>query len=228
MCLPIVFNKVVALARVGVIIVLFALTFWGIKSVDTVAQVPITQPLANFPKAIDGWEFIGARTLSGTTVSILGVDDYIEYDYRSPDGIIINLYVSYFSAVGITGEYHSPKNCMPGSGWQVAEVKPRQLQPATQHSAPLVIQDMLMKKGGERQKVYYWFQNRGRIISSEYWEKIFLVWDAILKKRRDGTFVRLVVPVPEGEEKMIDQRAGEFAAEVIKTLRNFIPGENLV
>ncbi len=40
------------------------------------------------------------------------------------------------------------------------------------------VSEMLIRSGPNYQVVLYWYQNKGRIIASEYWEKIYLVLDA--------------------------------------------------
>ncbi|MBV5330534.1 MAG: EpsI family protein, partial [Chlorobium sp.] len=81
-----------------------------------------------------------------------------------------------------------------------------------------------IRNRNEYQVVMYWYQNRGRIISSEYWEKIYLVLDAILKKRRDGTFVRLMAPAPGGDIQQAEKVLEQFAAQIVTELDNFLPG----
>ncbi|PIE59078.1 MAG: EpsI family protein, partial [Desulfobulbus propionicus] len=81
--------------------------------------------------------------------------------------------------------------------------------------------------GGSFQVVFYWFQNRGRIIGSEYWEKIYLIWDALTKGRRDGAFVRIISMVDGDGISAAEQRVAAFAEMVIPELEQFLPGEFL-
>ena len=106
---------------------------------------------------------------------MLGVADYISYDYAAGNGGLVNLYISYFTSVGVTGRYHSPQNCLPGGGWNIASVEDIRLTRAPEPFRGGEIKKVVVQKGGEQQVVLYWFQNRGRIIASEYWEKIYLV-----------------------------------------------------
>jgi len=87
------------------------------------------------------------------------------------------------------------------------------------------IRKVVVQKGGEQQVVLYWFQNRGRIIASEYWEKIYLVQDAVFKQRRDGSFIRIIGQVPKGGDKeKFTQEMVDFAGRVIGIASDFIPG----
>jgi EpsI family protein len=139
----------------------------------------------------------------------------------------VNLYVGYYSSVGVGGGYHSPKNCLPGGGWGIDTVKTIQLQAGIEGKKQSIVTEMLIRKGDEYQIVLYWYQNRGRVITSEYWEKIYLVLDALFKGRRDGTFVRIMVPAKGAEIEDAERRAQKFAQQVMVALENHLPGSRL-
>lgn len=215
-------------SRIIIILALFVSTFVGTTIVGKVNEVPIKKPLISFPDQIGEWRRISQRELADNVITLLGVNDYIECNYQSADGLIVNLYVSYFTAVGVTGEYHSPRNCLPGGGWQIANVSPLPLHVVNQEGGQdVTVRSMMVQNGGESQRTLYWFQNRGRIIDSEYWEKFYLVWDAIFKQRRDGSFVRIMYPWHAGVAGQTDKKVEEFAARVIAILEEYIPGEKL-
>lgn len=214
--------------RLLIILALFLSTFVGISMVGKVHEVPIKKSLTSFPEQIGEWRRVSQRDLSEDVISLLGVNDYINYNYQLADDVVVNVYISYFSAVGVTGEYHSPRNCLPGGGWQIASVTPLPLKAMDQEGErDFVIQSMMVHNGAESQRTLYWYQNRGRIIASEYWEKFYLVWDAIFKQRRDGSFVRIMYPWHAGDSDGVDKKVEEFAASLIAILEEHIPGENI-
>jgi EpsI family protein len=205
--------------RIAVVLTLFVLTFTALQLSRTVRATPIKQPLSGFPAEIGDWKFARKSFFSAPVIDMLGVADYISYDYAEGDGRLLNLYISYFTAVGVTGGYHSPQNCLPGGGWNIAAVE----------DVPLArggkIKKVVVQKGGEQQVVLYWFQNRGRIIASEYWEKIYLVLDAVFKQRRDGSFIRIIGQVPKGgDREAFTAEMVEFASRTIELAAQFIPG----
>jgi len=205
--------------RIAVVIALFALTFAGLQFSQTVREVPIKQPLSGFPVEIGDWKFARKSFFSAPVIEMLGVADYISYDYAAGNGGWLNLYISYFTAVGVTGGYHSPQNCLPGGGWNIASVEDVALAMGGQ------IKKVLVQKGGEQQVVLYWFQNRGRIIASEYWEKIYLVLDAVFKQRRDGSFIRIIGQLPKGGDKdKFTQEMVDFANKTVELAAQYIPG----
>lgn len=213
--------------RVVVLLCILSVTWLILESTTTVEPVEIKKSLAEFPKKIGDYELTDSFQSSTGVLELLGVDDYIQYNYVSASGDYINLYVGYYRAVGVEGAYHSPKNCIPGGGWGIDSVDEVTLKQGVEGDSESTISKMIIRMGPEYQLVYYWFQNRGRIIASEYWEKIYLVLDAIFKGRRDGTFVRIISYVPEGKFDVVEEKVQNFAELVLVELENHLPGEVL-
>ena len=44
----------------------------------------------------------------------------------------------------------------------------------------------MIEKGFDKQLILYWYQDRGRVVASEYDAKAYLIWDAMTKNRTDG------------------------------------------
>jgi EpsI family protein len=153
------------------------------------------------------------------------MDDYINYIYAAPDGKTIDLYVAFYQAVGISGGYHSPKNCLPGSGWGIEQVQSFTLPTGIEGRNTSTVSEMVVRKQKTSQIVLYWYQNRGRIIGSEYMEKVFLVVDGLLKGRRDGAFVRLISHVDDKDIPATEAVLKKFSVLAMKELENFLPGK---
>ena len=212
--------------RLTIILALFGLTYFLMQVTGTARTVPIKKSLSLFPKQIGEWSFVNSRDLSDATIKMLGVDDYIEYNYVSKDGMKVNFYASYFASVGTTGGYHSPRNCLPGGGWGIADLSTLELHPESS-TGPATINSMIIQNGPDRQITLYWFQNRGRIIYSEYWDKIYTVIDAIFKQRRDGTFIRIMAPTTQDNIKNTEAALKEFAEEAMTILDGHLPGKKI-
>ena len=89
---------------------------------------------------------------------------------------------------------------------------------------PLVVNRVEIAKGDFRQVVYYWFQQRGRVMTNEYLVKWYLLWDAVTRRRTDGAMVRLTTQVRPGEApEKADERLAAFAREVVPRLEAFVP-----
>ena len=174
-----------------------------------------------FPKALGNWQG-QVDKLDPQVYRILGVDDSILLNFRSPDHRVVQLYVGFYQSQKEGDLIHSPKNCMPGAGWNIVEsrVETIELPAAEKGSMDAIL--LKLKKGNRKQYVLYWFQSRGRIIASEYMQKIWLVVDSIIKRRTDGSFVRLISPVTGNEKKTIDTLK-EFTRIVYPHLHMYIP-----
>lgn len=209
--------------RVFLVLVLFAATFFSLQGVSGTVRTPIKQSLAKFPTTLGEWKVISNRASTEAVIQMLGVDDYVEYNYRNPTGQPLNFYAAYYESVGTGGGYHSPKNCIPGGGWGIDSAKIVEVQPFGS-SSPVKVSAMIIRNRNEYQVVLYWYQNRGRIIYSEYWEKIYQVLDAITMKRRDGTFVRLMAPALNGDIQTTEKLLTDFAGLTATELEQFLPG----
>ena len=210
------FNK-----RILIILIIFLFTFVILQQTDTVRNTPILQPLSGFPKTIGIWQQVKSIDMDDNIEDMLGVDDYINYNYVSLQGNVINLYISYFEALGVSGEYHSPLNCMPGGGIKILKDETVKI-PGIKDK----IRKLTIKHNQARGYTYYWYYNRGRVISSEYLEKIYLVFDALFKGRRDGSFIRIIIH-PNNKGEFNTNSALTFISRVNEISSQFIPGENL-
>ena len=209
------------------VLLLLVGTWFILHNSSSVLSVPIKQSLASFPTQIGEWKFIHSSTSSDDVIEMLGVDDSIQFTYQNPAGKIVSLYVGYYSAVGVTGAYHSPKNCLPGGGWGIDAITPHSLATGIEGESNSVVSEMLIRNGDKYQIVQYWFQNRGRIIASEYWEKVYLVLDAISLKRRDGTFVRIISTVQGTDFMSTSEEISAFSEQVMTLLESYLPGKTI-
>jgi len=184
-------------------------------------RIAPNKPFTAFPLKIGPWE---GRTsqMDDEVYNILGVEDYIMANFHKSPEAFVNLYVGFYQSQKQGDIIHSPKNCMPGAGWNIKEttVIPVDLGRPGENESKVI--KLLLVKGGQQQVVLYWFQSRGRIIASEYMQKIWLVVDSIIKNRTDGSFVRLISPVVTDEEAATTLLK-EFAKTVYPVLNQHIP-----
>ena len=194
--------------------------FAMLQHLSRAEDVPLVKPLNTFPKQIGQWHGKEER-FDAKVYQVLGVDDSYLANYRDPDGDWVNLYIGYYQSQREGDLIHSPKNCMPGGGWNIIESKviPLKLDNAAK---PQNIIKLVLQNGNNKQVSYYWYQSRGRIISSEYLQKVYLVWDAITRNRTDGSFVRLIAPVL-ANEKQTQIRLEEFARKIFPILQDYLP-----
>ena len=88
---------------------------------------------------------------------------------------------------------HSPKNCLPGSGWTQLSSDMYPVDIGT--AQPIIVNRYVVQFGDQRSLVMYWYQSRDRVVASEYTAKFYVMADAIRLNRTDTALVRVVVPI---------------------------------
>ncbi|MCU1286126.1 MAG: uncharacterized protein JWO13_2476 [Acidobacteriales bacterium] len=184
--------------RLIVISVLLLLTF-GMRTWANVAPtIPDRKAFKDFPDALGEWKLSSTATLTESIEKILLADDYLLKTYRDPNGKQADLFVAYYRSQRAGESMHSPKNCLPGSGWTPTVNDTVVLQKDSQ-GKEVRINRYVVENGTDRALALYWYQENGRVIASEYWGKFYLVWDALRTGRRDGAIVRVMVPLHRNE-----------------------------
>ncbi|HEX8173738.1 MAG TPA: EpsI family protein [Pyrinomonadaceae bacterium] len=182
------------------------------------------RPLKEFPAAVGAWRQVGSDyRFDEETERVLRADDYLSRNYTGSQGRVANLYVGYYATQRNGATYHSPLNCLPGTGWTMGEPGRITVSP-TDGSAPFEANRYIIEQGSERQLLVYWYQGRGRLVSSEYWGKIYTVLDSISRRRSDGAMVRVMVPLHKGEtEQSALEGATNLASEIAPLLPSYVP-----
>ena len=151
------------------------------------------QPLKNFPAHFGSWQQVGSDVrFDAETEKVLKADDYVSRNFES-DGRNASLYVGYYTTQRNGSTYHSPLNCLPGSGWVMSDGGRITITPANGHS--FEANRYLIQNGDQRALMIYWYQVRGKAVASEYWAKIETVLDSVRRRRSDGALVRVMVPL---------------------------------
>lgn len=184
---------------------------------------PPRQSLTDFPMRVGGWEG-KMLTMESAYREALRFDDYLLADYRASVESPLNFYVAYYASQKKGQSAHSPRTCIPGGGWEITSLQPMEIDGGGSTGTPLIVNRALIQKGDQKQVVFYWFQQRGRILTNEYLVKFYLFWDALTRNRTDGALIRLVAPVPPGgDENAVDQSLAAFAKSVRPLLAAYVP-----
>jgi len=187
----------------------------GFRPKDATAQ---QLPLREFTSNI-GFSHGEDRPFENQVVRAIGADDYINRIYLG-SSLPIELYIGYYKDQRTGDRIHSPKNCLPGSGWE--PVHSGRIQIGIQDGVPIVVNGVLVAQGAKRDMVLYWYQAHGRIIASEYWAKFWLVADALNHRSADGAIIRIWTTAADGEANS-QARAVEFARRVYPQVAKFLP-----
>lgn len=165
--------------------VTLAASLWGSRRVPDM----LVRPLATIDREIDGWLSQDDPPIADGTLARLKPTEYLSRTYRK-GALRLGFFIAYYSEQRAGESMHSPKNCLPGSGWEILGVGTVEVPVG---GARVKVNRYAVQKGTQRMLVLYWYQSRERIIASEYAGKIFLVKDAVLDGRTGGSLVRITV-----------------------------------
>lgn len=189
--------------------VIFYLNFMG-----TVKPVLLPKPLSSFPKQIGAFTMVDAQSFSDEVLKNAGMDEYIMWQYQDRDGYGLGLYIGYYQDQTEGSIIHSPKHCMPGSGWEPIQTTIKAVDGAS-------INRMLLQKGLDKQLAYYWFHGRGRAVANEYLDRAYMVLDSITRRRSDGSLVRIIGSVSDLD--VAEKKQQEFIKAILPVLDEFLP-----
>jgi EpsI family protein len=201
---------------------LIALTAILLQARGRTEIIPSRLPLSAFPAQLGNWSGRDVE-LDKDTLEVLGPGDFLVRDYYTPDEAEpTDLYIAYFPSQRAGDTIHSPKNCLPGSGWTPVE-NSRVILALPGHG-PFPANRYIIEKAGARQLVLYWYWAHNRGVASEYWAKFYLIKDSIRMNRSDGALVRIVTPMFPGESPdAAQQRLLPFASHLVPLLNDYIP-----
>jgi EpsI family protein len=187
--------------------------FLGLGSllVSGVREQHVMQPraaLASIPSTLDGK---AGRDLIVPEAErkVAGMSDYVMREFRYDSQPGLSVYVGYYDRQVQGKSIHSPKNCLPGAGWEIMSNERVAISPDRPASR---VNRVLLANRGVQALVYYWYQGRGRIEASEYRVKWELMRDAALYGRTEEALVRIVVPLPTGKAEAKEVRAAAIAS----------------
>ncbi len=189
---------------------------------------PDRVPFTLFPKTLGGWSQFGAEQRFSPDVERgLSADDYHAVQFsRAPDEPRLDFFSAWYRDLSEDGVQHTPEICLPGAGWEIAEVKRVDLSGDLGLDNAFRVNRVILQKGEERMLVYYWFTHMGRAIPSNAGAKISVLTRGVFASRLDGAILRIISPISE------DHPEAEAEALMLDLLRStlphmprFIPGE---
>jgi len=182
---------------------------------------PPARPMNEFPREIGSYKTVAEVPFDQNTLQVLGVTDYLNRGYFSPSEGELGLYIGYFRTQRTGAAIHSPKNCLPGAGWQPSVSQIDQLSLDDGRKVPVNL--YVIRKGLDEEIVVYWYQSHGRVVASEYWGKFYMVYDAMRLNRTDAALVRITAPVRNGDEDSARTQALAFAKQIAVDVEEIIP-----
>ena len=186
-------------------------------SVSTAEYIPHPPALRVFGTALGPWHMTAELNLETDVQELLKADDTLNRQYAGPSGEL-NLFVAFFKSqrAGVTP--HSPKVCLPGSGW-IPESSSILQVAVPGEPRPIPINRYTVARGENRSVVFYWYQSAHRVVADEYKAKIYLMLDSIRYHRSDTSLVRVVVPIRDNQVEAADRQALEFINTIYQPLK---------
>jgi EpsI family protein len=201
-------------------LVLQAVCFYSLSHGE---KVPLARPLADFPHQLGSWRQLQEGYIDAETMAVLRADDVLSRVYGSPEvGDAGSLFVAYFKSQRAGQTPHSPKNCLPGSGWVPSASDAITIHVAGR-SRPIVVNRYVVSRGNDKSVVLYWYQSRDRVVASEYWAKLYAAADAVRYDRTDTALVRVIVQIRDQGEAQATAHAVAFVQTFFGPLRQFLP-----
>jgi len=158
---------------------------------------PSRKSFSDFPFHMADWQ--GQRGyLSKEILNALWADDYVTGTFiNRTTGNQLWLLVSFYEYQTTQHTAHAPTSCLLGEGWSIKHKQELPIDGSTERTFP--VQQMVLQKGAQQLLANFWFQQRGRVITSEYMNKGYLFWDGLTRNRTDGALVRVEMAVAPGQ-----------------------------
>lgn len=153
--------------------------------------VPLAAPIDDVLTSVDGYR-AQSQKIPDDERRIAGMSNYVARKYLKDSVPVFSTLVAYYDRQTRGKSIHSPRNCLPGAGWEVLSGGTETVHA---NGASYAINRYMLKNGRARAVVYYWYQGRGRVVASEYAVKWNLLRDAALRGHTEEALVRVVVPV---------------------------------
>jgi EpsI family protein len=187
----------------------FLATYGFSSAVKPVAPPPLAA-LATIPMTLAPWAGMTAPPLDPEVQKTLAADEYIRRYYVVP-GEAVEMDISYYAQPRVGANMHSPLNCLPGNGWQIARVDEVPLAGAMNGAR---VRALTVERGDLRFAMAYWFQSRDRIVTDEFAQRFHLLGEALRRRPTDAGLVRVMAPITE---------AGSARAAVLSFASRLVP-----
>jgi len=185
-------------------------------------RLPAPPDLAHFPRIFHHWGEFREDPIEPAVQQVLAADRLLSRTYlHAPETTVAQLLVAWFqSQRGGQSQPHSPKVCLPGSGWIPEATGEVTISTA---AGPIRVNRYIVTNRGQRAVVLYWYQTPRRVVAGEWEAKFWLAADSLRDKRSDTALVRIVVWSGSKGDSAATASAEDFAQAVYPLLRVRLP-----
>jgi len=185
------------------------------------AEMSLRKPLDELPRVVAGLEGVDL-SISEEEQRAAGMTSFAYRAFARDSQVAFTLYVGFYAAQSQGRSIHSPKNCLPGGGWEPISSASHTFAVGRDS---VTVNRYVIENSGVRALAYYWYQGRGRLAWNEYRVKWDLLRDKALYGRSDEALVRIVIPLTpqDGDGVAGDALAETVAREIIRPLDEVLP-----
>lgn len=182
-------------------------------------STPLRAPIATVAPTL-----LGATAVDDSVDSeqrrVAGMSTYVLRDYQPAGYVPFSVYVGYYDEQHQGKSIHSPKNCLPGAGWDQIESGADTIGTSR---GPVVVNRYRIANAGSQALVYYWYQGRGRVAHDELRVKFELLRDATLRGRTEEALVRIVVMLKGNDTASADRVARDVVPTLVDQVDRVLP-----
>jgi EpsI family protein len=171
---------------------------------------PLVVPLDQIDSHIAGWTGAGDQTLPAPTLRSLAPTAYLVRTYMKGQ-VPLGLFIAFYAQQRAGESMHSPKHCLPGSGWEIWKHESAYIPV---HGKQVQVNKYSIQNGGTRMVMFYWYQSKTRIVANEYMGKILLARDTMLSGHTAGSIVRIMLP----DTPSVTEEAISFGGRLISEM----------
>lgn len=219
------------MSRLAVAIAFLALQLYVYRFFATEEVHPPRKAFASFPLKLADWTCPKHEAMTEDVLANLGVTDYLICDFSQKEpNRRVGVYVGYHQSQvrhegggSGGGQIHPPSHCLPGSGWDIIASEKVRVEMAGMPEGSAVVNRLVIAKGDARQLVYYWYQERGRVIADDWMKIVWLFWDRARLQRTDGSLVRFTIPMGRDDDEAAERSFRELAPLITSQLSEYSP-----
>jgi exosortase D (VPLPA-CTERM-specific) len=216
------FNAVLPGAWNGAVVLVLLATLWaGPFFLKQQQYTPHRNRFTGLPMQVAQWQGKYSK-LSEPVLKSLGLDDYMNGQFSTPgERGDIWVLVSWYAHQTVEHAAHAPTSCLLGGGWDMLS---KRVLPPVSGGRAFPVTQMVLGKGSQKLISNFWLLQRGRVVTSEWLNKWYLVQDALLQQRTDGALVRIEMAVPPGKTvEQVQETLNGFAASLRQELSVYLP-----
>ena len=189
--------------RIGISILVLIGALLVLQLRSSGEAVPIRKPLDSFPRVVAEWQAHEGEILDLSILDKLKAKDYLMRRDQDLAGRSVWLFIGYWDSQRAGAQPHSPKNCLPGHGWEPLEAS-RVAIPLSKPFVPITVNRYLLQKDRDQLVVFYWYQSQGKAVAGELAAKMATAKNSIFRRRTDGALVRVSSPIYGNVEQTSD------------------------